>query len=558
MSEAAREPTPDLLADRPRVGRLHLALLTAGIVLYAFTAQRGPGWQDSGIFQLRIARFDLAGWLGVALAHPVMVLLGNAFRHLPFGTPAWRINLVSAVFGALAAANIGAMVFRLAPNRRAPALLAAGMFGLGHAVWWLSTICESQPIYAAIFTLELHVLVTLVRRPAVRWAALLGLVSGLGLATHNLALLALPAHGLVVLYLVYRRRMPAGAVPAMIGAWLVGSSLWWMLVFTRAGETGLADAIRSGLFGDLAQWQSDVLVGRVRALIMGAAAVGLQFPNLTLPLAAVGLVTLRKQVGAVLASAMGYLLAIHLLFAMRYSIADQFMFFLEAHAMIAILAGLGLARLTRDGRRRWLTVAAAVALAVTPAIYASLPTLWSRAGLGAPGRADLPFRRPARYWFVPWKHNEHSAERFARGVLADLPPDSHLIIDSTAKYPVRWMQEVHGLRPDVRLYWEDLTRQVPRASLPVGTRSVYTASADPAYLPKRLLEEAVLVRDDPGDLVWRVVWLSPPGPTPSPPGRRDRPAEPAGATMSPGEARRFPAKGTVGGRGPHQCSRCDG
>ena len=86
---------------------LYVAVLATVLAIYALTAQRGPAWQDSGIFQWRILRFDLVGWLGLALSHPLLILLGKAFGQLPLGPLAWRINLVSAVCGALATANVG-------------------------------------------------------------------------------------------------------------------------------------------------------------------------------------------------------------------------------------------------------------------------------------------------------------------------------------------------------------------------------------------------------------------------------------------------------------------
>ena len=170
----------DRLSDRTLPGpaapawRVHVSVFVLFVAIYALTTQRGPGWQDSGIFQWRILHFDLVGWLGLALSHPLLILLGKAMSHVPLGEPAWRMNLASAVCGALAVANVAALVRRLVPRRPASAWVAAGLFGLAHTTWWLSTICESQMVLAAVFTAELHVLLSLVRRPRAHLVVLLG------------------------------------------------------------------------------------------------------------------------------------------------------------------------------------------------------------------------------------------------------------------------------------------------------------------------------------------------------------------------------------------------
>ena len=193
------------VSDGPLL-RLYAAVFLLSAGLFAATAQRGVAWQDSGTFQVRVLRFDLAGELGLALAHPLLIVLGRAFSALPAGPPAWRINLLSAVCAAVAAANVAALVRRLVPRPRSAAWLAAGFFALAHTLWWLATICESQTLLAALLTAELHVLVSLLRRPRALSAFLLAGLNGLALTAHNLALLALPAYAVAVVVRVRLRR----------------------------------------------------------------------------------------------------------------------------------------------------------------------------------------------------------------------------------------------------------------------------------------------------------------------------------------------------------------
>ncbi|RPI61234.1 MAG: DUF2723 domain-containing protein, partial [Planctomycetaceae bacterium] len=199
---------------------LYFAFFLTFGVLYVCTAQSGPAWQDSGIYQDRILNFELGTSRGIALAHPLMILLGKAFSYLPFGTIFWRMNLVSALAGAVAVANVAVFVKRVQPGRLLPAIIAGLTFGFAHTIWWLSTICESQMLNVALLTLNLNLLLGLYRRPDGVLAMLIGLVAGLGAATHDLALLSLPSVGLMVLWLCASRRLSWRGVGLVVIGWL--------------------------------------------------------------------------------------------------------------------------------------------------------------------------------------------------------------------------------------------------------------------------------------------------------------------------------------------------
>ena len=68
----------------PPVGRrpvwvFSLVVLAAFYLLYAFTAQRGVSWQDSGEFQYRAFIGDYHWHSGIARAHPLYILLARGF-----------------------------------------------------------------------------------------------------------------------------------------------------------------------------------------------------------------------------------------------------------------------------------------------------------------------------------------------------------------------------------------------------------------------------------------------------------------------------------------------
>ena len=488
----------------PRGGAgFYLAVLGMMLAVYAVTTQQGPAWQDSGIFQWRILNLDLAGELGLALAHPLLIMLGKAMSFLPIGPPAFRMNLISAICGAVATANVALLVRRLSPDRPAAAWLAAGFFGLAHTPWWLSTICESQMVFAALFTIELHVLASLVRRPTGGLALLLGAVNGLALMAHNLALLGMAVYGLVVLAFCLRGRLRFSAVGLLAVGWVAGSAGLLVLVTREAGAIGLISAAESALFGQ--KWQSDVLGGSARAVKMGAAYIVYNFPNVALPLAAVGLWAFRRATLRPLGWPVYGLTALYLVFAIRYTVVDQFMFFVPFYVMVAVLAGVGLGSL-RERVLGWLAPLAMASLLIGPALYAAMPSVARSANLAVPGRQDLPFRDAGRYWLSPWKAGENSAGLFASKALESVPAGGTIIADSTSLHPLRWTQRVEGLGQGVRL----LEGASPR-TVPPGTPNVFAVSTAPGYHPPWLAKAALLERRS-GQVLYSVVWRQSAGP----------------------------------------------
>jgi hypothetical protein len=500
-----RSPTTDRPGPAARLWRDYVLIaLLAGFV-YVLTAQRGPAWQDSGIFQRRALDLDLFGQFGLALAHPLLISLGKLFSFLPVGPLPWRINLVSAVAAALAVANVATLVMRLNHGRRLAGWVAAGTLAVCHTLWWLATISESQAILLAIFTTELHVLLWLVWQPSRRAAALLGLLNGVGLLTHDLSLLALPAYGLTVIGLCWRKRLPASAVAWMVGGYLLGAGGFLAMVAVLAGRVGVWAAVSSALFGD--RWRGSVLNGSLRPVAMGCGYMLYNFPNLALPLAVAGLGVMRRRLRPTLRRALGYLLAVYLLFALRYRVADQFMFFLPAYAMIVVMAGLGFDRLVWQQRRAWLGWCVLAGIVITPIIYAAAPTLWQRADLPLPGRKDLAVRDAARYWLTPWKLDEDSAGQFARAALTEAGPGGTIVADSTSLPPLEWTQRVQGQGRSVRLLGDG---QADEATIPPGTTRVFLISHTPPYYPAWLDQAATIQRDPGSGVLYAVQWRRPP------------------------------------------------
>jgi len=121
----------------------HAAAVAAALfVLYAATSPRGVALEDDGLFILS------SYFLGIEHppGFPLHTLLGKLFTLLPFGSVAYRVHLLSALFGALTCGLLWMCARRLTEGRL-PAYLAALGLGLAPVFW-------SQAVIAEVYTLN--------------------------------------------------------------------------------------------------------------------------------------------------------------------------------------------------------------------------------------------------------------------------------------------------------------------------------------------------------------------------------------------------------------------
>ena len=500
-------------AAPPSIKGLWCVCFVAALLLYALTCQRGVSWQDGGMFQWRVATGDYRGDLGLALSHPLYILAGRVLatvsgRHLPL-----VLSAFSGLGMAVALANLAA-VSTLLTGKRWIGLAAAAMLSVAHTVWWLSTFAEVYTWSVAGLTAEIWLLASLLRRPRAWTLAALALVSGLGVCVHNFALLPLPVYVVVAVVLIARRKLPAWALAAAVAAYVLGSSMYLAMIVREAVQLGdLGAAVRSALVGKFAP--KVLNFGKPRYLKFNAVFAAMNFVSFLGPLAVIGWARLRRRLGGALAGALGAITVLEFFFVARYDVPDQFTFLLPTLVMFAVSAAVGVDVLTSRSRgwRRAAIVACVLSVAAPPVFYAVAPALARRAGADGIRARKLPYRDEVRYWLVPWKHNEDSAERFARQALRQVEPDAVILPDSSSQHPLLLEKWRTTERPDVTVphgegplprYRDDPVAF--RAAL--GGRPLYVVSPVPGYLDDRLLGDAEFERRE-GMVLYRAGWKRP-------------------------------------------------
>jgi hypothetical protein len=282
--------------------------------------------------------------------YPVYLLLAWLFSKLPLGNLAWRINLLSAVSAAFAAALLFLLLRRLECRPLVAAAVALA-FGFGRVAWSQATLAEVYALAAALLAGILLAVTTwgAGRSPRALDAAVL--LAALGLAHHTTVAMLAPA--LVVYVLATDARLGRSPRFLLRAGTLVAVGLSpYLLILARnlagakylgARARNLAElwaVMRGSSFEDRLFPFDAASVLAVRIPLV-ARIVAAEMTRLGALLVVVGLVMLarRKPREALL---LGLSVFGLLFFALNYDVPDIDVFLVPAFVPLFALAGFGL------------------------------------------------------------------------------------------------------------------------------------------------------------------------------------------------------------------------
>jgi Protein of unknown function (DUF2723) len=150
------------------------------LVVYVLTLYRTLPGGDSGELISAVA----SGGVLHPPGYPLYSLLGAAFIHLPIGSLAFRMNLLSATCDAAAATVLTLAVSR-GTRSRAGGVLSGALFAFGAGVWRYAIAAEVFALNNLAITLLLWVAVAYDDTRDFRYALVGALVLGLGLCNHQ-------------------------------------------------------------------------------------------------------------------------------------------------------------------------------------------------------------------------------------------------------------------------------------------------------------------------------------------------------------------------------------
>ncbi|MBI4498301.1 MAG: DUF2723 domain-containing protein [Chloroflexi bacterium] len=474
-------------------------------------------WKNGGIDSGELALAVSAVGIAHPTGYPLYVVLGKVFTWLPWGEPAFRLNLFSALSAALAAAVLAYAVQRACPAEVPPWArdLAAGVAGLllafTPALWSQAVITEVYALHSLFVAANLALLLAATDgRRAGRPRAVLALgclVAGLALAHHVTILLLAPGTGLY-LWLARRTLPPLGRreVAVGVGLLLLGLSPYLLLPL-RSSQQAVAN------WGDpqtLANFVAQVSARDYAGMLTGTPTTA---ALARIPAAARLVLEQYGWAGVLLITTGGWVLwqqhralAGHLALsgglvlaqAAHYVARDSEVYLLPLYVLLALALGVG----------------AASALAALPTVVPRRAGRQRRAFLLTPelarlvgglALAALPVVSYLQHRSAVDVHADGEAVAYAREVLEGLAPQAVVLAaDDRETFSLWYVHSVLGVRQDVLVldarllawpwYLDNLRRLYPDLSWPERPRAtvaevvaatrprpVYFTYADPAF-----------------------------------------------------------------------------
>jgi len=385
--------------------------------------------------------------------YPLYVLLGKVWTLLlPLRDPAWRLNVLSTLFAALALVPTYLLLHRIVPRRRL-VLPTVMTLVLAPTFWAQATIAEVYALHMLLSALLLYAALPLLDERALspRRLYLLAALVGLGLAHHRMIVLLLPT---IAYWLwIARSRLPRraavwGKVALALGAPLL-LYLYIPLIGARVGSLDGTYVNTWPAFWDWVQARAyrvfltgnpfDVHRGAADYVRLFLAEMGL--PALLIALVGTNLTRWRAPLWH------GFILALvaQVTFVVNYKVADVDVFFLPVLWLALPFIVVGLAILEDAGwnalawvRKRW------------PALPAWLAPAWTLllvALLLLPG-----FRATVRQWAARDRSDDWQVYDLGADIMQQPLPEHSTIVGILGETTlVRYFRDVLGQRPDVQV-----------------------------------------------------------------------------------------------------------
>lgn len=351
---------------------LYLRTLTPTVLYY-----ERPDLIDAAMLQVHSYVLGITHPTG----YPTWTMFVHLFTYLPFGDPAYRANLTSAVFGAVAVFLLFFAGLRLSARAWAAAVGALA-FAAGNTFWSQAIIAEVYTLNAAFVSLIILVLLVWRDTRENRYLLAAAFLMGLSLTNHVTSGLLLPTAALFVFAVDRRKLLDWRLVLKGAGLFVLGLAPYLYLpVRALSGPpvyeadpgsfTGFLDLVlsREVGIGFLVFEPGEVLsrLASLRGYLLDEFHPGL------LLVAAAGIVAtiLKDRAGALL---LGVPFLGWLIYAIEYDIFDYFIYFISPYLMLALFISAGAGEIL-DGVERIVSWSPLLLRAVTLALI-SVPLLY--------------------------------------------------------------------------------------------------------------------------------------------------------------------------------------
>lgn len=422
---------------------------------YVFTLCPTIGFGDTAMLVDSMLRAHLHSHVN---NHPLSVFLGFIFTSLPFGSLAFRANLMSALCGATAIALLFAC-FRVYGVSLLVAIISALTALVSHSLWWHSTIVENYAVSAALVA-ACYLLLTLFQISSHR-KYFFGSCIVAGLSVFNHVQNGFLCLGVALIGFLSFARKPdrVKALAICAGCALLGLAPWlgliWRDTFTYGFPTTLKGAFVGSFQNTFFSESLGTAIYEVFYLIWWQSPLGVMLFGSILGMVAF---VRRFGVSTVFAGMITHILCTLIVFA-GYATWDRFAFLLPGFVGLIYFVGPGLVFLP-SLQKKYLNNKFVLAWGLSSALlgatlyqsvvgWAKKPNSIWKTRFGSGYSAHL-FNQ-AEYKANPNKHDYRDVEIFANLLLEKLPPNSIFLDDDSRSYhPLTlYFQRSLGMRPDI-------------------------------------------------------------------------------------------------------------
>ena len=372
--------------------------------------------------------------------YPTYVMLAHLFTYLPVGDPAYRVNLASAVFAAMAVTVLYAICRRLGAGR-VGAATGSLAFGFSVTFWSQAVIAEVYTLHILLMTLFLLTLLFWRRSSRDGCLLLAAFVGGLAMTNHLTSVFLLPA-ALVFVALVDKSvLLRSGLLLKGIGLFLLGLTPYLYLPLRASMDPPLVGAGPAGEPSTIVGFLNLTSGGEHKSRIFAFGLTELPgrfvvyadhlFENLNpalLALAVVGVAVLFVKDQAALAL-LGMVFILNLVYALEYDIEDLEIYFVPVYLMLSIPLALGADFVVNQAQSRHLgrfSAAPVAGFLILVAALISVPTSYTQAD-----RSD-----------------DFKGRKIVETVANDTKPGATILYHGRS---LHYMQLVEGRREDLRL-----------------------------------------------------------------------------------------------------------
>ncbi len=444
------EPTSSDKTGKARYRRrLVAALAGAGVVLFAGTLYLltlAPTvlhytieMKDSAVLQATAYTLGI----GHPTGYPTYTILTHLFTYLPFGDFAYRVNLASAVFGALAVGALYAVGLRLGGSIVA-ALVGSLAFGTSPLFWSQAVISEVYTLHVFFLALALLVLLVWRARREDKYLLLAAVVLGLSVTHHLTSGLLLPSAAAFVLLVEPRKILDWKIILKGIGLFLLALVPYAYLPIRSRMDPPInardpsnwerfKDLVTGGEFkANMWAFGPEELPGRIE-MYLDHLTGQLHWAFLAAGIVGFAYLLARDRATVVL---LGLPFFGFLFYALEYDIEDVQYYFIPTYAILSVCACVGLGALLRGTE--------ALVRRVSPAVRTSVP-------VGALSLLALavPLSSLAENYEGVDMSEDHEGRRIIEVVAREARPNATVIHH---RGPLQYMQLVEGRRKDIQLW----------------------------------------------------------------------------------------------------------